>query len=188
MSGGFFLREQRRPLGDVWVNGVQQQTLSFMAPWNQSRGSLYITQDGVVKIAPRYMLPTAPSADLLQAGRKVFSGKQDTEGFSVGALQFDTNITISRYPRAALGTDGKYIYSVVCEGRDPSEAGLTLEEFADVLKRLGIQDALNLDGGRSATLIGEGKLRNIPRSDYEASGRGTPVFGGIVFESRAAFA
>lgn len=36
-------------------------------------------------------------------------------------------------------------------------------EFAEVLKELGCQEALNLDGGPSSTLWAGGSTRNIPR-------------------------
>jgi exopolysaccharide biosynthesis protein len=32
---------------------------------------------------------------------------------------------------------------------------------------LGCRDALNLDGGGSASLISGGRLQNLPRGDYE---------------------
>src|SRR6478672_11983562 len=52
----------------------------------------------------------------------------DLEGFSAGSDQFDSDITAGRYPRAAIGHDGAYVYSVVVDGRSDSDVGMTLHE------------------------------------------------------------
>ena len=55
---------------------------------------------------------------------------------------------------------------MACDGRHDDEAGLTLEELADVLLDLGARSALNLDGGGSASLVCHGQLVNRPREDH----------------------
>jgi hypothetical protein len=192
LVGGFFLRETRKPLGDLWISGVRKPSVSFVSPWHHMRGSLYISPIGGVTIAPRYKLPQRPQSDLLQAGPLLLQNGQlavtegaDPEGFSEGAAQFDSDITDGRYPRAAIGTNQNYIFSVACDGRRKTEAGLSLQEFSQVLAEIGVIDALNLDGGSSATLIAGGELRNRPRSgvpDARGFDRGRPVFSSIVFE------
>ena len=88
---------------------------------------------------------------------------EDREGFSAGAHQFDSDITLGRYPRAALAVAGDQILAVACDGRTRRDAGMTLAELADALISLGAIDALNLDGGGSASLVHDGRLRNRPR-------------------------
>jgi hypothetical protein len=194
MVGGFFLRKQNMPLGDLWISGQEKQTVPYLTPWNDKRGAVYVDESGKLRIAPRYMLPQSPRTDLLQAGPLLVQGREsvikdevDPEGFSAGAVQFDSDITDGRYPRAAIGVNDNYIFSVVCDGRTSEESGLTLKEFADVLVEIGVSEALNVDGGSSATLIGGGKLLNKPRGGhdhgYALFERGRPVFSAIVFES-----
>ena len=59
-----------------------------------------------------------------------------------------------RHPRSALGiaADGR-VWLVVVDGRQPRSRGVTLEELAAMLDRLGAVDALNLDGGGSSALV-----------------------------------
>lgn len=189
LVGGFFLREAHKPLGDMWIDGIRQPSVSFLSPWHHSRGSLYVSPVGGVSIAPRYLLPQRPPSDLLQAGpllvqngQPVIVEGEDPEGFSEGAAQFDNDITEGRYPRAAIGTNRGYIFSVACDGRGEDEAGLSLREFARLLSEIGVSDALNLDGGSSTTLIAEGELRNKPRSTICKFERGRPVYSAIVLE------
>lgn len=191
MGGAFFLRDQHKLLGDLWINGKKQDTVPFSRPWNGLRGCFYINPAGDHVIAPRYLLPQAPITNLLQAGPVLLmNGKimikngVDPEGFSKGAAQFDSDITKGRYPRAAVGMNQDFIFSVVCDGYGRGEAGLTFMEFAQVLKNLGAVEALNLDGGSSSCLINDGKLRNRsmgnhPKKVFE---RGRPIYSAIIFE------
>ena len=43
---------------------------------------------------------------------------------------------------------------------------MTLLELAGALAELGASDALNLDGGGSASLVCDGRLRNRPREEH----------------------
>ena len=120
---------------------------------------MHIGQDGI-RIARLDQLAGALAGDLLQAGPLLVAGGrpvcvdgQDPEGFSAGAQQFDSDITAGRYPRAALAIAGERILSAACDGRSPRDAGMTLGELAGALVALGATEALNLDGGGSASLI-----------------------------------
>ncbi|MBX6377715.1 MAG: phosphodiester glycosidase family protein, partial [Clostridia bacterium] len=57
-------------------------------------------------------------------------------------------------PRAAIGRDGDQVVLAVLDGRQPGYSeGLTLRHWAELLAILGLEEALNLDGGGSATLV-----------------------------------
>ena len=59
-----------------------------------------------------------------------------------------------RHPRTFVGTtnDG-WVYLVVVDGRTPGQAdGATIHETAQIAKLLGLDNAINLDGGGSSTL------------------------------------
>ena len=177
--GGFFTRPAGEPLGELRTRGMLRRHAAFDAPWDRLRACVS-SSAGTVRIARRDELPSAPRGDLLQAGpllvrdgEVVFDRAADLEGFSAGAHQFDSDITAERHPRAALALTGDKLLAVACDGRGRADAGLTLEELADVLVALGARDALNLDGGGSTTLIAGGRLRNRPRADI-----GVPEPGG----------
>lgn len=188
--GGFFARPQYAPLGALRINGVQWPSVPFDAPWASLRACLQI-RDDAVQIARRDELDEA-AGDLLQAGPLLVSGGRrvvedgvDSEGFSAGARQFDSDITAGRYPRAALAKAGERLLAVACDGRTLGDAGMTLAELADALVGLGADEALNLDGGGSASLVHHGRLRNRPREEhgFDLLG-GRPIVTAIVFESR----
>jgi hypothetical protein len=67
-----------------------------------------------------------------------------------------------RHPRSGLGWNERYFYFVEVDGRQSSSAGMTLDELADYLGQLGCTEAMNLDGGGSATMWANGKLVNRP--------------------------
>lgn len=187
--GGFFLRKTNEILGDTWVKGIKQNSVPVLKPWSRTRGSVYINDDGKISIGKRNNFPSKPSGDLLQAGpmlvqdgiSQIVKGR-DNEGVSNGSRQFDSDITVGRHPRAAIGLDKDYIWSVVCDGRNKQDAGMTLQELADVMIKLGAQDALNLDGGASAVQVSGGKMRNHSRGDGQEYPKGRPIYSAIIFE------
>jgi Phosphodiester glycosidase len=191
LVGGFFVRPDGLPLGEVRTRGVARRHVPFAAPWDATRACLHV-QGGTATIAARDALPEAPRGDLLQAGpllvragAPVYRREHDPEGFRAGAHQFDSDISDGRHPRAALGlADGRF-YAVACDGRSRHDAGLTLEELAALMAALDCHTALNLDGGGSTSLVSGGRLRNRPRGGYELpEPGGRPVSTALLFLPR----
>jgi hypothetical protein len=190
--GGFFVRQACKPLGDIWSNGIKVASTHFDNPWHTRRGSLHILGD-TIQIDYRHLLPEKPSGDLLQAGPLLVKERKpslsmitDFEGFKRGAHQFDSDITAERHPRAALGINKTHIFSVVCDGRADQDTGMYLEELAKFMAdELQCTEALNLDGGGSASLVSEGQLINKPRGDNCSYLVGRPIYNAIVFEAIA---
>jgi phosphodiester glycosidase len=195
MSGGFFARAARKPLGDLWISGERQSHVPFQAPWHDIRGALHVAADRI-SIDRRRMLAAQPDGHLLQAGpllvmdgRVMVDDTTDIEGFRAGSHQFDSDITAGRYPRAAIGYDDTYVYGVVVDGRSDSDAGMSLNELAMYMtERLGVVAALNLDGGGSATLVardpeGAFHVMNSPMDGYmqPTPGGSRKVYSAIVF-------
>lgn len=60
-----------------------------------------------------------------------------------------------RNPRTGVGfsADGQTMWLVALDGRSSSSTGMTYREFANFMKQLGADDALNLDGGGSTTMV-----------------------------------
>jgi hypothetical protein len=189
--GGFFLRPRYAPLGVVQLDGRVHPSVPYDPPWGEIRACVQI-ESGTVRIARRDALGEAAGGDVLQAGpllvaggRSVSADGEDEEGFSAGARQFDSDITDGRYPRAALAISADHILTVACDGRAGRDAGMTLSELAATLVKLGATDALNLDGGGSASLVCDGRLRNRPREEHGAALLdGRPVATAIVLRPR----
>jgi exopolysaccharide biosynthesis protein len=72
-----------------------------------------------------------------------------------------------RHPRTAIGWNGRRLFLVVVDGRQPPWSdGMTLDEMTWLFQRLRATDALNLDGGGSSALVLNGRVVNRP-SDRE---------------------
>jgi hypothetical protein len=189
--GGFFVRAGGMPLGQVQIGGRARPSVAFDPPWGDVRACLHI-DDGVLRVARRHDLIADPGGDLLQAGpllvagsRRVVADAEDPEGFSAAAHQFDSDITAGRFPRAALATAGERLLAVACDGRTQRDAGMTLPELADALVNLGATEAINLDGGGSASLVHGGRLRNRPREEHGVDLLdGRAIVTAVVFEAR----
>lgn len=169
MVGGFYARPHGTPLGELRTSGVLRRHVPFDDPWGSIRACVHV-EGGEVRIARRDELLPAPAGDLLQAGpllvRDGLAVDGDAEGFSAGQRQFDSDITAGRYPRAALGIAPGKLLAVVCDGRADHDAGLSMGELAETLLALGARSAINLDGGGSASLVAEGRLRNRAREEH----------------------
>ena len=186
--GGFFLRDPYRPLGEVRIGGDLIEHEPVSPPWGPERACLHV--DGTVRLSRRAELGAEPPGDLLQAGpllvsegRSLMDG-EDREGFSAGASQFDSDITAGRYPRCALGISGSELLVVCCDGRRSGlDGGLDLGELARLLISFGAEEAINLDGGGSATLVHRKHLLNRPYSDQDQPApESRPVVTALVFE------
>ncbi|MBB4665191.1 phosphodiester glycosidase family protein [Conexibacter arvalis] len=187
---GFFLRDPHRPLGEVVVDGSPVPHEPVAAPWGPLRACVHADGDGSVRLAARRELPVDPAGDLVQAGpllvcdgASVVDG-DDREGFSAGAGQFDSDITSACHPRCALGVADDELLALCCDGRRSGvDVGLDLAELARVLIACGARDAINLDGGGSATLVHRGHLLNRPyAAENQPAPESRPIATALLFE------
>jgi hypothetical protein len=186
---GFFVRDPWRPLGEVRIDGRPVVHEPIAEPFGAARGCVHLAPGGAIHIAARADLPDEPDGDLVQAGPILVAGGRvvldgsDPEGFSGGAAQFDSDITAERHPRCALGITDDEVLAVCCDGRRTGvDAGLDLPELARVFVSLGATDAINLDGGGSATLVHRGHLLNRPYSSVDQPGpESRPVVTALTF-------
>ena len=185
---GFFVRDPYRPLGEVRLGGEAVAHEPIEAAFAPRRASIGIDDD--VRVAAREAFPEAPSGDLVTAGpmlvsdgRSVVDG-DDREGFSAGASQFDSDITAERHPRCALGLNRGELLAVACDGRRTGvDGGLDLAELARLMIAFGAEQAINLDGGGSATLVHRGHLLNRPYSRVDQPApESRPVVTALLFE------
>jgi exopolysaccharide biosynthesis protein len=89
---------------------------------------------------------------------------------------------LPRHPRAALGWNAAYWFLIVVDGRRAGwSVGMTIPELAALAQRLGCTEALNLDGGGSATLWLNDQVMNQP-----SDGEPRPVGNALVVVRRPA--
>jgi Phosphodiester glycosidase len=70
----------------------------------------------------------------------------------------------ARHPRTFIGRDGQgFIWLGVVDGRQLQQSvGMTFADLERLCDRLGLTDALNLDGGGSTTMVVDGRIVNHP--------------------------
>lgn len=88
---------------------------------------------------------------------------------------YQTSSMLEQHPRSAFGWSRDHLFLVTVDGRQRGSIGMTLEELSDYLIGLGCDEAINLDGGGSATLWCQGQTRNHP-----CDGRERPIANSLV--------
>ena len=98
---------------------------------------------------------------LVRDGKRVPIKAVDSDSYMFSSM-------FERHPRSAIGWNDEFYFLVSVDGRQGNvSVGLTLEEFSGELVKLGCENAMNLDGGGSATLWFQGKIRNYLCDRYE---------------------
>jgi hypothetical protein len=79
------------------------------------------------------------------------------QGGVVTRAALDSNaFAVTRHPRTAVGIAdaGTRVMLVVVDGRQPAwSVGMSLPELARLMRQLGAEDAINLDGGGSSAMV-----------------------------------
>jgi hypothetical protein len=91
----------------------------------------------------------------------VIAGKrQRFDGAASESYQYSS--MLEKHPRSAVGWNEQNYFWVEVDGRQKESIGMTLSELAAFMVELGCEEAMNLDGGGSATIWFDGSVRNKP--------------------------
>jgi hypothetical protein len=143
-----------------------------------SRGRVYWASDEIVPT----LYISSRNAVGFDRPAKPFNAISGEEVLVMGGAPISDLNDTALHPRTAVGysKNGRYLYLVVVDGRQPFYSeGITLKELADLMISLGAQNAMNLDGGGSSTMVVEGedgrpRILNSPIDNY-IPGRERPV-------------
>jgi hypothetical protein len=85
------------------------------------------------------------------------------------------------HPRTAVGIDrdGHQVLLLVVDGRQESSSGVSLRELGRLFRRLGAEDALNLDGGGSSILVARQPDGSLATLNSPSDGLPRPVANGL---------
>lgn len=85
------------------------------------------------------------------------------------------------HPRTAVGVDRKTgtVLMVVVDGRQSFSRGMTMVELADLMRDLGADDALNLDGGGSSTMVARNRSGGLQVLNSPSDGAERRVANGL---------
>ena len=85
-----------------------------------------------------------------------------------GGKSLHVNGSSPRQPRTAIGWNKTNFFMVVVDGRQRDlSVGMTYSELADYMAKIGCEEALNLDGGGSATFWILKNVANNPSEGHE---------------------
>jgi len=136
-------------------------------------------------------LSTATEPDLRGARTAIGGGSIITRGGKAAKIErpkptpglnsYTINSMFERHPRAAVGWSQTHIYLVEVDGRQRGlSVGMTLAELGAYMAKIGCEEAINLDGGGSATFWYRGRVVNSP-----CDGSERPVANGLVVIRKA---
>ncbi|HXS68661.1 MAG TPA: phosphodiester glycosidase family protein [Candidatus Polarisedimenticolia bacterium] len=141
---GYVRGKAAAPVGWAMSDGVV---------WHRPRSSrpfLEITRSNIAR------LETEAGSDRIDADAREMVGGSQIIVRNGQAVVFTNSFATTRHPRTAVGIDasGTQLTLLVVDGRQPElSIGMTLEEVAKEMVRLGCASAINLDGGGSTTLV-----------------------------------
>lgn len=102
------------------------------------------------------------ASQVIQAGPMLLGpGSGANEGFSASIID-------KRHPRTLVGWDGENVWWIAVDGRDSWHSdGLTIGETSALARRMGMINAVNMDGGGSSQLWWNGNIVNRPSEGRE---------------------
>jgi hypothetical protein len=122
----------------------------------------------IIKISTETQPSLRGVAEAVSGGPILLRGGKRHSIKAPGGDSYESSSMFERHPRSAIGWNDEYYFLVSVDGRQTGvSVGMTLEEFSAQLAKIGCTDAINLDGGGSATLWFEGKIRNYLCDGYE---------------------
>lgn len=145
------------PIGSV-RGGIQVASLPRTKSDLPSRGGSQIDRQA-------YFWAQVPEA-VGGGPRLLVDGQVAIDGVAEG---FDAGFTDHANPRTAVGTsrDGRHLILVTVDGRQSISKGVTLTDLALILKRYGVWNAMNLDGGGSTCMAVGGLIVDSPSGTGE---------------------
>lgn len=156
VNGTFFSVTTYDTLGNTVIDGRLVQHRD----WDSRGTALTIARDGTARIQT---LRTEGFPSYRKAWLSFAAGPRLVKGGKVWLRPwfegFRDPVLFGRHPRSALGLtkDGRRLLLVTFPER------ITLQEEAEAMRRLGVHDALNLDGGPSVGMAYRGKIVARPQ-------------------------
>ena len=161
-----------------WLPLRPGQTYTARVREVQSNGNARVTHDMLVLSIGRRLSPRPPTVGVgailkistatvpdLKGARTAIGGGPTLVrgGRPAGGYGFQM-----RHPRSAIGWNKDFFFMVEVDGRQRNlSVGMTLSELAEYMVELGCEEAINFDGGGSATLWVLGNVMNSPSEGWE---------------------
>ncbi len=154
---GKTLEPSTKPAELMRVNGM----VAFRDKHGRKMDIFFCDTAQYKEVARRYRSAMACGPVLVSGGKQVDynpQGGQTMWRSAVAKSEVAGDYTPSAFftgthPRSLIGKNDKYVFMVTIDGRFKGQGeGVTINQTAFIARMLGMTDALNLDGGGSATL------------------------------------
>jgi hypothetical protein len=112
----------------------------------------------------RFAPDRGPLRTLIGGWGRLVDGGRPVAAHADTAESILARFSHTRHPRTVVGfsRDSATLYLLTVDGRRATSVGMTLAELAEAARALGLWEAMNLDGGGSATMVVGGRLVNVP--------------------------
>lgn len=153
INGGFFNMKDGGAVDYIKVDGQVVNPTAKKS--DRANAVLSIDKKRVtIQAASTDNVEESPARDVMLSGPLLL---QNTNRSNLSKNPFNDN----RHPRTAIGIAKKNkLILLVVDGRNAQAQGMNLHELASLMKWIGAQDAMNLDGGGSSTLFVKGGSPN----------------------------
>ena len=167
-TNGAFFTWDISSTGSLCIGNLISDSRSWQTPTDGSgtdRANFGITSDGsiVTGFIDTNIIETTSFSQLITGiGWLVRNGKSNVQ--SSPDLSFEEGgFTLEKAPRTAIGvfSNGTMILLEI-DGEEDIEAGPDLFEVAELLVSLGVESAVNLDGGGSSVSVHDGEVISQP--------------------------
>lgn len=153
INGGYF-NGQLEPITFFKTKEGIHCTETYPKGGNRINGALCIKRNGKKIMIKEILLPEHETATR-KYHSVITSGPLIMDEGSISELRDSSKTFVfGRHPRSIFGYDDKgYAYMIVIDGRHKGQAaGATIPEAAFITRILGLEAAVNLDGGGSSAL------------------------------------
>lgn len=160
-----------RSIRTAGATPIEPNTWVLSASPNLARALPAIEPGALLTLATATLPPIRGARTAISGGPVLVHQGQAQKIQTPKSESYEFSSMFERHPRSAVGWNQDYFFLTLVDGRQPKlSVGMTLEELGEYMARLGCDEAINLDGGGSATLWCAGALRNSP-----CDGRERPV-------------
>ncbi len=166
-------------------NGVVRSNRTRLSARTAIRGDLLVGRgDGAARLA------TLRVGQRVRIEKRLSVPARVAVGGSVQLLRGGARTTHQNtelHPRTAIGIDQdqRLLHLLVADGRTQASRGLTLVQLARLMRSLGDEDALNLDGGGSSTMVAGNSAGVVGVRNRPSDGRQRYVPNGLGFRYTA---
>jgi hypothetical protein len=126
-----------------------------------------IEKDAIVKISTATTPSLRGARTAISGGPILVNAKKPRKFDKPEGDSYQYSSMMEKHPRSAIGWNANEYIWVEVDGRHQKSVGMTLAELGALMVELGCDEAMNLDGGGSATIWYDGKVRNRPCDGFE---------------------